>query len=394
MIRKIIHLDLDAFFCSVEELLDPSLTGKVFAVGGNPTGRGVISSASYAARQHGIHSAMPTGQALKLYPNLLLVQSGYKYYGEYSQKVMHILHDTSPIVEQMSVDEAYLDVSDMPQPIASIAFDLQKRVMDETALPCSLGCATSRLVAKMANTWGKKQVKTGLSPQKITVIEPGQEEAFLAPLDIQALIGVGPKTASQLRSRGIRTIGQLAALSDIDMKNYFGEHGESMRRRAKGIDNSQIHPESEQAKSVSNEITFHEDLEEISDLLRVLRQLSEKVGSRLRKAELAGSVVQIKIRYSDFSTITRQAVMKECSNLDQDIAELAQELFIKHWASGRPVRLLGVGVSNLEKPHRQLSLWDEEGNKREDLTKAVDSLREKFGKDIIKRADSLKKKPS
>lgn len=307
---------------------------------------------------------------------------------------MDILHDTSPLVEQMSVDEAYLDVSDMPQPIASIAFDLQKRVMDETGLPCSLGCATSRLVAKMANSWGKKQVKTGLTPQKITVIEPGKEEAFLAPLDIQALIGVGPKTAAQLKSRGIRTIGQLAGLSDIDLKNYFGEHGESLRRRAKGIDNSQIHAESEQAKSVSNEITFHEDLEEISDLLQVLRQLSEKVGSRLRKADLAGCVVQIKIRYSDFSTFTRQAVMKECSNLDQDIAELAQELFVKHWAAGRPVRLLGVGVTNLEKPHRQLSLWDEEGNKREDLTKAVDSLREKFGKDIIKRADSLKKKTS
>ena len=394
MIRKIIHLDLDAFFCSVEELLDPSLVGKVFAVGGNPNGRGVITSASYAARQHGIHSAMPTGQALKLFPNLLLVHSGYKFYGQYSKKVMDILHDTSPLVEQMSVDEAYLDVSDMPQPIASIAFDLQKRVMDETGLPCSLGCATSRLVAKMANSWGKKQVKSGLSPQKITVIEPGQEEAFLAPLDIQALIGIGPKTATQLRSRGIRTIGQLASLSDLDLKNYFGKHGESMRRRAKGIDNSQIHAESEQAKSVSNEITFHEDLEELSDLLQVLRQLSEKVGSRLRKAELAGCVVQIKIRYSDFSTFTRQAVMKECSNLDQDIAELAQELFIKHWQSGRPVRLLGVGVTNLEKPHRQLSLWDEEGNKREDLTKAVDSLREKFGKDIIKRADTLKKKQS
>ena len=392
MIRKIIHLDLDAFFCSVEELLDPSLKGKAFAVGGSPSGRGVITSASYAARMRGIRSAMPTREALKIFPDLLLVRSGYRHYSEYSHKVMDILRDTSPIVEPVSIDEAFLDVSDMPQPIGSIALDLQKRVMQETGLPCSLGCATSRLVAKMANDFGKQQVKTGRSPQKITVIEPGKEEEFLAPLDIQALWGVGPKTAAHLRQRGITTVGKLAALSDADLKNYFGQHGESMRRRAKGIDNTPIYPESGDPKSVSNEMTFHEDQDDQGNLLKILRGLSEKVGSRLRKAELAGSVVQIKIRYSDFSTFTRQTSMKECTNLDQEIFNEAQDLFLKHWIAGRPVRLLGVGVSTLEKPHRQLSLWEDQGNRKEELTKAVDGLRERFGKDIIKRADTLKPK--
>jgi len=394
MNRKIIHLDLDAFFCSVEELLDPSLKGKAFAVGGSPSGRGVITSASYAARMHGVRSAMPTREALKIFPELLLVRSGYHHYSQYSDKVMDILRDTTPIVEQVSIDEAFLDVSDMPQPIASIAQDLQKRVMQETGLPCSLGCASSRVVAKMANDFGKKQVKTGRSPQKITVVEPGTEEEFMAPLDIQALWGVGPKTAAHLRQRGITTIGRLAALGDADLKNYFGHHGESMRRRAKGIDNTPIYPESGDPKSVSNEMTFHEDQDDEVGLLKILRGLSEKVGSRLRKAGLAGSVVQIKIRYADFSTYTRQTSMKECTNLDQEIYDEAQRLFLKHWQSGRPVRLLGVGVTNLDKPHRQLALWDDQSNKKEELTKAVDDLRERFGKDVIRHADTLKpKKP-
>jgi len=394
MIRKIIHLDLDAFFCSVEELLDPSLKGKAFAVGGSTSGRGVITSASYSARMHGVRSAMPTREALKIFPELLLVRSGYHHYSQYSDKVMDILRDTTPIVEQVSIDEAFLDVSDMPQPIASIAQDLQKRVMQETGLPCSLGCASSRVVAKMANDFGKKQVKTGRSPQKITVVEPGTEEEFMAPLDIQALWGVGPKTAAHLRQRGITTIGRLAALGDADLKNYFGHHGESMRRRAKGIDNTPIYPESGDPKSVSNEMTFHEDQDNEVGLLKILRGLSEKVGSRLRKAGLAGSVVQIKIRYADFSTYTRQTSMKECTNLDQEIYDEVQRLFLKHWQSGRAVRLLGVGVSSLDKPHRQLALWDDQSSKKEELTRAVDDLRERFGKDIIRHADTLKpKKP-
>lgn len=391
MTRKILHLDLDAFFCSVEELLNPSLKGKVFAVGGRPDGRGVISSCSYAARMLGVRSAMPSRQALEICPNLIFVQSDHHLYGQYSRKVMDILRDTSPIVEQVSVDEAFLDVSDMPQPIHSIAQDLQTRVLKETGLPCSIGCATSKLVAKIANDFGKKQVKTGRAPQTITVIEPGDEARFLAPLDIQALWGIGPKTAQFLRSKGINTIGALAGLNDLEIKQVFGNHGESMRRRAQGIDPSPVQPDEDDPKSISNEITFHEDIDDPDHLLDILRNLSDKVGSRLRKADFAGWVVQIKIRYSDFTTLTRQTSLKECSNLDQDIFDAARELLLNNLIHNRPVRLLGVGVTKLEKPHQQLSLWDDNSNKKQDLTKAVDKLREKFGKDIIKRANSLKK---
>ena len=391
MARKILHLDLDAFFCSVEELLNPGLKGKVFAVGGRPDGRGVISSCSYAARMLGVRSAMPSRQALEICPNLIFVHSDHHLYGQYSRKVMDILRDTSPIVEQVSVDEAFLDVSDMPQPIRSIAQDLQTRVLKETGLPCSIGCATSKLVAKIANDFGKKQVKTGRAPQTITVIEPGDEARFLAPLDIQALWGIGPKTAQFLRSKGINTIGTLAGLNDLEIKQVFGNHGESMRRRAQGIDPSPVQPDEDDPKSISNEITFHEDIDDPDHLLDILRNLSDKVGSRLRKADFAGWVVQIKIRYSDFTTLTRQTSLKECSNLDQDIFDAARELLLNNLIHYRPVRLLGVGVTKLEKPHQQLSLWDDNSNKKQDLTKAVDKLREKFGKDIIKRANSLKK---
>lgn len=391
MTRKILHLDLDAFFCSVEELLNPGLKGKVFAVGGRPDGRGVISSCSYAARMLGVRSAMPSRQALEICPNLIFVHSDHHLYGQYSRKVMDILRDTSPIVEQVSVDEAFLDVSDMPQPIRSIAQDLQTRVLKETGLPCSIGCATSKLVAKIANDFGKKQVKTGRAPQTITVIEPGDEARFLAPLDIQALWGIGPKTAQFLRSKGINTIGTLAGLNDLEIKQVFGNHGESMRRRAQGIDPSPVQPDEDDPKSISNEITFHEDIDDPDHLLDILRNLSDKVGSRLRKADFAGWVVQIKIRYSDFTTLTRQTSLKECSNLDQDIFDAARELLFNNLIHYRPVRLLGVGVTKLEKPHQQLSLWDDNSNKKQDLTKAVDKLREKFGKDIIKRANSLKK---
>ena len=391
MARKILHLDLDAFFCSVEELLNPGLKGKVFAVGGRPDGRGVISSCSYAARMLGVRSAMPSRQALEICPNLIFVHSDHHLYGQYSRKVMDILRDTSPIVEQVSVDEAFLDVSDMPQPIRSIAQDLQTRVLKETGLPCSIGCATSKLVAKIANDFGKKQVKTGRAPQTITVIEPGDEARFLAPLDIQALWGIGPKTAQFLRSKGINTIGTLAGLNDLEIKQVFGNHGESMRRRAQGIDPSPVQPDEDDPKSISNEITFHEDIDDPDHLLDILRNLSDKVGSRLRKADFAGWVVQIKIRYSDFTTLTRQTSLKECSNLDQDIFDAARELLFNNLIHYRPVRLLGVGVTKLEKPHQQLSLWDDNSNKKQDLTKAVDKLREKFGKDIIKRANSLKK---
>jgi DNA polymerase-4 len=235
MPRKILHLDLDAFFCSVEELLDPSLVGKAFAVGGSPQGRGVIASCSYAARLKGVRSAMPAGKAIQLCPELILIHPRHGLYGDYSDRVMSILQDTTPLVEQVSVDEAFLDVSDLPQPLRLIAFGLQKRVADETQLPCCLGGGTNKLIAKMANDYGKKQVRTGRAPRAISIIEPGEEQAFLAPLDVQALWGFGPKTADKLRERGIFRIGQLYELSESELQNFFGNHASEILDRAKEL---------------------------------------------------------------------------------------------------------------------------------------------------------------
>lgn len=388
--KKILHLDLDAFFASVEELLDPSLIGVAFAVGGSPTGRGVITSPSYAARMYGVRSAMPAAKALSLCPGLRLVRGSYHHYAEYSDKVMAILEDLSPLVEKMSVDEAFVDVSDLPQPIKEICIELQAQVSQKTGLPCSIGAATNKLVAKAANDYGKSSVKTGKAPRKITIISPGHEAEFLAPLDIQALWGIGPKTASFLRARGFSTIGQIAHLTDEELKICFGVHGKSMRDHARGIDQSPVHSDGE-LKSVSNEITFQEDSSEMSFLLKHLRALSDKVGYRLRKKKLAGSVISIKLRYDDFTTLTRQQSLKKLTNLDDEIFECAEKLLIRHITPGRAVRLIGVGVTNLDEPARQLSIFEPEQDRKQGLATAIDHLKDRYGKDVIVRGSSLKR---
>jgi DNA polymerase-4 len=223
MTRKILHLDLDAFFCSVEEILDPSLKGKPFAVAGRPDQRGVVSSCSYAARKFGIHSAMPTSRALSLLPQLILVSDRHGNYSEFSDKVMAILDDTSPLVEKVSIDEAFLDVSDMQQSGKQIARSLQDRIRAELDLPCSIGVATNKLVAKVANDYGKSKSNSSTAPCAITVVPPGAEADFLAPLPVQALWGIGPKSAESLNSLGITTIGDLASMRDSDLSALFGK---------------------------------------------------------------------------------------------------------------------------------------------------------------------------
>jgi len=362
--RKIIHLDLDAFFCAVEELDHPELAGKAFAVGGRSGERGVIASCSYPARRKGVHSAMPTTQALRLCPELILVSGRHGRYGEKSDQVMEILKRYTPLMEQVSIDEAFLDVTDLPQDGETLAREIQSRVAVETSLPCSLGVATNKLVAKMANDYGKKQVRTGRAPRAITIIEPGEEQAFLAPLDIQALWGFGPKTAEKLHERGILRIGQLYELSEMELRSFFGNHAPEILDRAKGIDTRPVYDSENDPKSVSNETTYYSDTDDLQQISDTLRWLSDKVGYRLRKHNLAGSCVQIKIRYSDFSTITRQKMLLQPTNLDDEIFNAVMELLKSHLMVGREVRLLGVGVTKLEEPAIQLSLWDNSVQKK------------------------------
>lgn len=390
MIRKILHLDLDAFFCSVEEILDPSLQGKPFAVAGRPDHRGVVASCSYAARKFGIHSAMPTSRALSLFPKLILVSGRHGLYGEYSEKVMAILDDTSPLVEKVSIDEAFLDVSDMHKSGKQIALSLQDRIRSELDLPCSIGVATNKLVAKVANDFGKSRSKRSTPPCAITVVPPGAEADFLAPLPVQALWGIGPKSAQSLNSLGITTIGDLAGMREKDLTALFGRSAPEMRDRAIGIDNSPISLVHE-AKSVSNETTFSKDISDNPYLLEVLHQLSERVGSRLRNSQIAGNTIQIKVRYADFSTITRQVTLPIFTNQDKEIFSTAATLFMTHWVKGMPVRLLGVGVSGLGVPLRQLDLWEKpDGLREQQLLKAIDQLRDRYGKNIIQRAARIK----
>ena len=389
MERKILHLDLDAFFCSVEELLDPNLKGKPFAVGGNPQGRGVVASCSYAARKFGVHSAMPMARALVLCPELIVIHHRHGLYGEYSHIVMDILRSYTPLFQQISVDEAFLDVSDLPQPAGAIAHEIQSRVYREVKLPCSLGVATNKLVAKVANDFGKSQVKSGQAPRQITIVPPGGEAAFLAPLAIQALWGIGPKTSQKLHGQGIHTIGQLAALSVAELEAYFGNNALEMHARALGIDPLPVQSERE-VKSVSNEVTFTKDTTDNEVLRQTLRALADKVGYRLRQAGFAGSVVQIKLRYSNFETLTRQTALPQPTNLDDEIYAAAEKLFEANIIPTRAVRLIGVGVSRLNPPYRQLSLWDNNQDEKEKLASAIDQLKEKYGQDVIKRASMMK----
>jgi DNA polymerase IV len=384
MARKILHLDLDAFFCAVEELEHPELQSKPFAVGAAADQRGVVASCSYAARMYGIHSAMPMSRALRLCPELIVISSHHGNYSQVSKKVMALI-DISPLIEKISIDEAFIDVSDMSQSLIVIAEDLQHRVNSKLHLPISIGGATNKLVAKIANDWGKGQKRGPEPPNAITIIPPGEEAQFLSPLPVQSLWGVGPKTAEKLSEIGITTIGALAKTPSKTLALLFGQYGTDLRQRAKGIDDRPVQSEHD-VKSISNEVTFPKDLRDEAQLRKTIRELCEQVGRRLRKASLAGATIQIKLRWHDFSTITRQKTLNSATNLDQEIYEAALSLFKGNWTKGRPVRLIGVGMSGLGPPVHQLGLWDDDHQKEADLLDAVDQLNKRFGKDVIKRA--------
>lgn len=389
-IRKIIHLDLDAFFCAVEELKDPSLAGKAFAVGGNADHRGVISSCSYPARKAGVHSAMPTGQALRLCPNLILVGSGFSDYSAKSEEVMAILRNVSGLVEQISVDEAFVDVTDLPQSPESIARVIQAEVLKITGLPCSLGVATNKLVAKIATDQGKARSQSGSYPRAILVVPPGQEAAFLAPLKTAAMWGVGPKTEAALANAGMRTIGDVAARTPRELGNLLGKYGADLHAYSLGIDNRPVTVEHE-AKSISQETTFARDTADPQELRRTLRELSSKVAYRMRQDDVCARVVRLKIRWSDFSTHTRQTRLEQPTDQDGVIYAAVERLWKSIWTDGQPVRLIGVGGSDLVETAHQMSLWNTPNEKERKLLEALDELREKYGRQTVRRASRLKK---
>jgi len=379
--RWIIHVDLDAFFASVEELLDPRLRGKPIIVGGDPARRGVVASASYAARAYGVHSAMPTGRALRLCPKAILVPPRHDEYAQRSRAVMDILYQITPQVEQVSIDEAFLDVTGCEPlwgPVEQMARLIQTRIKEEQRLPVSLGIAASRLVAKIACDWGK--------PEGLVLVPPGEEEAFLAPLPIERLWGVGQVTGARLRAHGIRTIGDLATWPEEQLVQHLGDLGHTLYLSARGIDRTRVHA-SRPHRSISQERTFAKDVGDEQILLRALLRMAEKVAARLRRRRLVAQTVRIKLRYGDFSTITRQVTLEQPTDQGQVIYEQARYLLQRNWTRGQRVRLLGVGASGLlGGGGYQLSLFDRTDQRRARLNRALDDIQARFGPEAIGRA--------
>ncbi len=390
--RRIFHVDMDAFFVSVEEIFDPSLKGKPVVVGGARDQRGVVSAASYAARKFGVHSAMPLRTAAQMCPQAIFVEGHPDRYRDYSKRVQQIFGRFTPVVEMASIDEAYLDMTGTERllgPPLEAAHKIHEAVKQETQLNCSIGASQTRLVSKVASDQAK--------PNGVLWIAPGQEAEFLAPLDVRKIPGVGKVTEKHLHELGIRQVGHLAALDEEFLRAKFGKWGLALAGKAKGADaggwfDAQVGGH-EDPKSISHEHTFNDDTADEAKLLATLDRLAEMVAERLRKHQFFARTVHLKLRYSDFSTFTRAHTLREPTALDRAIADAARQMFRKAWRAGEPIRLLGVGVSGLDVAAGQQGLFDAPANQRwETALTAVDKLRERFGSDAVSLARGLKGK--
>jgi DNA polymerase-4 len=331
---------MDAFFVNVHLLDHPEDAGIPLAVGGRPESRGVISSASYEARLFGVRSAMSSGRAMRLCPQLKIVGNTWPRIRECSRQVMAILADFGP-VEKMSVDEAYIDLAEGPDP-EGLARTIQQRVKAETNLPASVGLATSKLVAKVASDYEK--------PEGCTFVRPGEEAAFLAPQPVRVISGIGPRTAEKLAQIKILTCGQLANCDVAELAIVLGNQATSLKRRAQGIDNRTVKAERGLPKSISVERTFNHDISDLEELEKRLRKMSAGVARSIQRRELIAHTVKVKFRWADFTTFIRQRSSVAGFDAEEDINRLALLILEENWPRGQAVRLLGVGVSGLEQP--------------------------------------------
>lgn len=325
-------------------------------------------------------------QAVRLLPGLKVVSGRHGKYGEMSERVMERLRDVTPGFEQISIDEAFLDITGLREQPERLARRLQVEIRDGLGLPSSIGIASNKLVAKIATEVGKKAGKGDRPPFGLTIVPPGAERSFLAPLPMEMLWGVGPKTARKLAALGMRTIGDIAAWPETNFTEMFGEYGRELARRARGEDDRMVVTERE-AKSMSQETTFARDVRDDKVLERTLRQLANDVAGYLRKADLAGATVRLKLRWPNFTTLTRQTTLPQRTDDEAVIAATALQLLRAVRQSGQAVRLIGVGVSGLGYPIRQLELWDTISEKSRRLTAAIDLLREKYGDEVIHRGE-------
>jgi DNA polymerase-4 len=393
--KQIAHVDMDAFFVSVELLYRPELRGKPVVVGAPGDQRGVVAAASYEARQYGIHSAMPSRTARRLCPVAIFLPGNYELYEEWSAKVRLILERFTPVVQMVSIDEGYLDLTGSERLHGSAwvtAQKIQRAVWQETRspdeqahLPCSIGVGPSYLVAKVASDLAK--------PRGLLWVPTGAEAAFLAPLPVRRIPGIGRVTEKALAELGVQTVDDLARLERDRLLEAFGKWGEALHRKAHGQDADLWFVDEEQ-KSISHERTFDEDVGNAEELEATLSYLAQLVGNRLRESRLYARTVTLKLRYASFETLTRAHSLSEPTDLDSALFTTARKLFREAWDRKQKVRLLGIASSSLGPAPEQLSLLDAVRREREEkLVRAADKLRERFGRDSVRFAKSLLRKP-
>jgi DNA polymerase-4 len=388
--KIIVHVDMDAFFASVEQLLHKEWRGKPVVVGADPQGgkgRGVVSAASYEARKFGIHSAMPISRAYKACPHAIFVVPHGHVYSDYSKQIFKILESFSPRIEPLSIDEAFMDLTGCLHLHGSVEA-MGKKIKDEikrqTGLTASVGIAPCKSVAKIASDLNK--------PDGLTIVLPDRLQDFLDALPISRLWGVGQKMQDNLEHLGIRTVKQLRQYPQDLLEKKFGKMGDHINKMARGIDERDVHI-GEEAKSVSNEMTYYKDTLDMETVSDSVFRLAEKVSGRMRRAGIRGRTIHLKIRFHDFRTYTRSHTLKDSTNLTHEIFEYASLLLNEFDPLELPVRLVGVGVSNLENEKgQQLSIWDMKNEKILQLEKVMDQIQDKYGKDIIRHAQSLGKR--
>jgi len=385
----ILHIDMDAFYVSVEERDDPSLRGKPVVVGGSPEGRGVVAAANYVARQYGIHSALPMARATRLCKDLVILRGRHKHYADVSKEIRNIFHRYTPLVEPLSLDEAFLDVTASRQlfgePV-SIGRRIKKEIKHELGLVASVGVASCKFVAKIASDIEK--------PDGFVVVAPGSEQAFLDPLPVSRLWGVGKVSNEKLNKLGISTIAQARAMPQDSLVSLFGKWGNHLWKLANAIDDRPVVADHE-AKSISHEHTFASDINELETLQSILMELTENVARRLRRNKLAGRTIQLKLRYGDFHTITRARTIPESTNQTRELWELANSLLVSNYQSHTGgLRLLGMGVSGFEvNEQKQADLFGSDVDEHQsELDALSDSLHDRFGDAALHRAIELKKR--
>ena len=383
--RQIMHIDMNSFYASCEQAANPELRNVPLIVGGDPEKRkGIVLAASYDAKRYGVKTTMTLNEAARLCPDAVFIRANHELYEEMSEQVMQIFAEYAPVMEQLSIDEAFLDMTGTEQlygDLKKLARKIQNRIMDELMLPCSVGISSNKLLAKMASDFKK--------PMGITTIYPDDIKEMIWPLKVSELFGVGKKTAMKLNQLGIRTIGELAKTDIGVLSGLLGEGTAMMLHNyANGIDPSPVVSSRDEIKSIGHEMTYPEDLTRIEDILRELLVLVDKTAYRLRQKGQKGKTISIKIKLNDFTLITRAHTISEVTDSADCIYQVAKEL-VTSCKIAKPIRLLGVTVSNFEDDSiKQLSLFSQD-NDRKKLDSMLDEIRGKYGFDAIKRAASL-----